>query len=177
MATTSDRTAELPALLTRSFEALVAELAEGRSERLERYLRFTARFYRYSPQNQALIFEQMPEATRVAGYRTWQKLGYQVYCFLPSAASEVPHIVTCAVRLPLRLLAACNAHLHKITLRFNGPLERASSLDVLPAVCYGQPTCLEESRVWKLNGLLTGPLYAGWCATTRTGHRQNWQVP
>ena len=78
MATTSERTAELHALLTRSFEALVAELAQGRSERLERYLRFTARFYRYSPLNQALIFEQMPDATRVAGYRTWQKLGYQV---------------------------------------------------------------------------------------------------
>src|SRR5215469_1961392 len=78
MATTTDRTAELHALLTRSFEALVAELEQGCSERLERYLRFTARFYRYSPLNQALIFEQMPEATRVAGYRTWQKLGYQV---------------------------------------------------------------------------------------------------
>jgi hypothetical protein len=74
----TDRTTELQAMLSRSFEALVAELMQGRSERLERYLRFTARFYRYSPQNQALIFEQMPEATRVAGYRTWQKLGYQV---------------------------------------------------------------------------------------------------
>ena len=74
MASTTDRTAELQALLSHSFEALVAELAQGRSARLERYLRFTARFYRYSPQNQALIFEQMPDATRVAGYRTWQKL-------------------------------------------------------------------------------------------------------
>jgi hypothetical protein len=93
MATTSERTAEVQALLSRSFEALVAELAQGRSERLERYLRFTARFYRYSPQNQALIFEQMPDVTRVAGYRTWQKLGYQVYYFVTSRATGVLYIV------------------------------------------------------------------------------------
>lgn len=36
------------------------------------------RFHRYSPQNCLLIMLQMPEATRVAGYRKWQELGRQV---------------------------------------------------------------------------------------------------
>lgn len=34
-----------------------------------------ARFHSYSPNNIWLILAQRPDATRVAGYRTWQKLG------------------------------------------------------------------------------------------------------
>ena len=37
-----------------------------------------ARFHRYSLNNVLLIHHQMPEATRVAGYRAWQALGHQV---------------------------------------------------------------------------------------------------
>lgn len=73
-----ERDRETYSIIDRSLEALGAELAEGRSERLEQYLAFTARFHRYSLFNQILIYSQKPGATRVAGYRTWQKLGYQV---------------------------------------------------------------------------------------------------
>lgn len=47
-------------------------------EGFARYLRVMARFPGYSPTNVALIMMQQPEATKVAGYRTWQSLGRQV---------------------------------------------------------------------------------------------------
>lgn len=42
------------------------------------FLRATDRFRRYSLNNQILIWTQRPDATRVASYKTWQELGYQV---------------------------------------------------------------------------------------------------
>ena len=65
-------------LLKHSFEMLVEDVTRGTSERLVHYLAFSARFHQYSPDNQMLIFEQCPEATRVAGYKKWQEEGYQV---------------------------------------------------------------------------------------------------
>ena len=48
------------------------------SEGWQRMLQVTARFHRYSPNNVLLIAVQRPEATLVAGYRSWQQLGRQV---------------------------------------------------------------------------------------------------
>ncbi len=73
-----DQEAYLKGVLERGAEQLLSEMREGKSEHLERYLAFASRFHRYSPANQLLIYLQKPEATRVAGYKTWQKLGYQV---------------------------------------------------------------------------------------------------
>jgi hypothetical protein len=53
-------------------------LALRASEAWERYLGFQARFHRYSPRNVMLIGMQRPEATSVAGFRTWRALGRQV---------------------------------------------------------------------------------------------------
>jgi antirestriction protein ArdC len=41
-------------------------------------LETASRFHRYSANNVFLIMMQAPEATRVAGYKTWQSLGRQV---------------------------------------------------------------------------------------------------
>lgn len=57
---------------------MVEELKQGKSEHFLQYLDFCARFHRYSPYNQLLIFMQKPEATFVAGYRRWQELDHQV---------------------------------------------------------------------------------------------------
>jgi hypothetical protein len=57
---------------------LLVEMQQGKSERLTRYLEFSARFHRYSVYNQMLIYMQCPNATFVAGYRKWQEWGYQV---------------------------------------------------------------------------------------------------
>ena len=54
----------------------VAALSD--SEGWQRMLQVAARFHRYSPNNVLLISVQRPEATLVAGYRSWQQLGRQV---------------------------------------------------------------------------------------------------
>lgn len=42
------------------------------------YLDFHSKFYNYSASNTMLIYGQCPEASHVAGYKAWQKLGRQV---------------------------------------------------------------------------------------------------
>lgn len=64
--------------ITRGAAALAEELKQGRSERFEQVLQFAARFHHYSFGNQMLIAQQCPSATRVAGYRAWERLGYHV---------------------------------------------------------------------------------------------------
>lgn len=58
-----------------SLKRLSDALAAGRSETLTDYLKAMARFHDYSWTNIMLIFTQRPEATRVAGYNTWKKVG------------------------------------------------------------------------------------------------------
>jgi antirestriction protein ArdC len=65
-------------VINQGIEQLMTELRAGKSERLEQYLAFAARFHHYSAYNQMLIFMQQPQATYVAGYKTWQEMGYQV---------------------------------------------------------------------------------------------------
>lgn len=48
------------------------------SDAWQRYLDVQGRFHNYSWGNSLLISRQYPEATKVAGYRTWQQLGRQV---------------------------------------------------------------------------------------------------
>lgn len=50
-------------------------LAQGKSEALVEYLKAVALFHDYSFGNVMLIMAQKPEATHVAGFQTWKKLG------------------------------------------------------------------------------------------------------
>jgi antirestriction protein ArdC len=59
----------------RAAEQLVAALQAGRSEALAAYLRAIGRFHRYSLHNVLLIASQRPNASYVAGFRTWRELG------------------------------------------------------------------------------------------------------
>ena len=54
----------------------ITELAT--SGNWQEYLTAQSRFHQYSFRNIVMIYEQMPEASRVAGYRVWQKMGRQV---------------------------------------------------------------------------------------------------
>src|SRR2546430_16694747 len=54
---------------------LVQSLESGQSDVLTRYLAAMARFHTYSFGNVMLIARQKPEATNVAGIRTWNSLG------------------------------------------------------------------------------------------------------
>jgi hypothetical protein len=62
--------------LHNQLEAGFAELVA--SDAWVRMLRAAAYFHHYSPSNILLILHQQPEATRVAGYRAWQRLGRYV---------------------------------------------------------------------------------------------------
>ena len=65
--------------LTELGEQLKQEVAAVQdSEAFKRYLAAQAVFHRYSARNVFLILFQRPEATRIAGYTTWQRLGRQV---------------------------------------------------------------------------------------------------
>jgi antirestriction protein ArdC len=67
------------ARLAAAHEQLSAGVAAlSSSEGWQRMLAVAARFHRYSPNNVLLIGVQRPEATLVAGYRSWQQLGRQV---------------------------------------------------------------------------------------------------
>ena len=46
-----------------------------RSEFFKQYLETISKFWRYSYHNQLLITHQMPEASRVAGFRKWRQMG------------------------------------------------------------------------------------------------------
>src|SRR5499433_3343668 len=54
---------------------LSAALEAGRSEALKQYLATMGRFHRYSWGNVLLIHSQRPDASRVAGFHTWNDLG------------------------------------------------------------------------------------------------------
>ena len=54
------------------------QLEEGASEQLLAYLSAMAKFHKYSLGNIILISLQRNDASRVAGYQTWRKLGRQV---------------------------------------------------------------------------------------------------
>lgn len=57
---------------------LTTKLEAGHSDALRSYLRFMAKFHRYSWLNVMLIMSQNPEATHVAGFCRWKDLGRYV---------------------------------------------------------------------------------------------------
>jgi antirestriction protein ArdC len=65
-------------LADEALNKLAAALDQGHSETLRAYLAVMCRFHRYSWGNALLIATQRPDATRVAGFHTWKKLGRYV---------------------------------------------------------------------------------------------------
>ena len=70
--TTSDKLAETHEKLVEAIESLTT------GEDWQRMLDLAGRFHTYSSNNVFLILSQRPDATRVAGYRTWGTLGRHV---------------------------------------------------------------------------------------------------
>lgn len=62
-------------LATSTLDQLAAALERGQSAQLKAFLAAAGRFHRYSFRNVMLISAQCPEATRVAGFNAWRKLG------------------------------------------------------------------------------------------------------
>lgn len=67
--------AEIDEMIKRIDEGVKAVF---KSERYKEYLKFASKFTNYSPHNTMLISLQKPNATLVASYGKWQKLGRQV---------------------------------------------------------------------------------------------------
>ena len=61
-----------------AFNELVEAVEAGKSQKLVDYLKAMGKFHNYSLGNAILIGFQKPNTTRVAGFRTWQKLGRHV---------------------------------------------------------------------------------------------------
>ena len=61
-----------------AFDQLVKDVEAGKSYTLKEYLKAMGRFHRYSVGNAILIQLQKPNATHVAGFRAWQRLGRYV---------------------------------------------------------------------------------------------------
>jgi antirestriction protein ArdC len=61
-----------------AFNQLVEAVENGKSQKLTDYLKAMGRFHNYSLGNAILIGFQKPDATHVAGFHTWRKLGRYV---------------------------------------------------------------------------------------------------
>jgi hypothetical protein len=61
-----------------AFNELVDAVEAGKSQKLIDYLKTMGRFHNYSLGNAILIGFQKPDATHVAGFRTWKRLGRYV---------------------------------------------------------------------------------------------------
>ena len=66
------------AAIAESLDRLGEALAAGNSEQMTAFLKTMSRFHHYSVGNVILIMSQRPDATRVAGFRTWKSLGRSV---------------------------------------------------------------------------------------------------
>lgn len=73
------KTGELIEQIESRIEELAARTEEAKaSEEVTQYLHFLSRFHRYSLHNSMSIWIHCPNATHVAGYNAWQKLGRYV---------------------------------------------------------------------------------------------------
>jgi len=61
-----------------ALDELAEALDAGNSAQLDRFLAAISRFHAYSVRNIFLILSQKPDATHVAGFRTWRSLGRHV---------------------------------------------------------------------------------------------------
>ncbi len=61
-----------------ALQTLAQALEQGRSDAMVEYLDTLAKFHRYSYRNVMLIRSQKKDSTRVAGFRSWKKLGRYV---------------------------------------------------------------------------------------------------
>lgn len=62
-------------MVQQALDRLIVGLEEGQSHQLKAYLCAMARFHAYSLGNVFLIKAQFPQASRVAGFCTWQRMG------------------------------------------------------------------------------------------------------
>jgi len=65
-------------LIENALNSLTESLENGKSDELKKYLQTMSRFHQYNLRNVMLIALQKPDASHVAGFHTWKKLGWFV---------------------------------------------------------------------------------------------------
>jgi antirestriction protein ArdC len=69
------KTEQVKEVTNKALEQLITALEQGQSATLTCYLSAMARFHRYSFNNVMLIYTQRQDASHVAGFHSWRKLG------------------------------------------------------------------------------------------------------
>jgi hypothetical protein len=69
------KTEQVTQVTDQALGQLINALEQGKSATLTRYLAAMARFHRYSFHNVMLIYTQKDDASNVAGFHAWRKLG------------------------------------------------------------------------------------------------------
>ena len=69
------KTEQVKQVTDQALGQLINALEQGKSATLTRYLAAMARFHRYSFHNVMLIYTQKDDASNVAGFHAWRKLG------------------------------------------------------------------------------------------------------
>jgi len=87
--------------LTKKCREITAELVKAvksasNNEQILNYLDFCSRFHNYSLNNRLLIWIHKPEATLVAGFRTWAKMGRRI----KKGEKGIPIFAPMAVKVP-----------------------------------------------------------------------------
>lgn len=77
-------------LIDQAIKALSNQLESGSTEEFDRFLKTMAQFHQYSWGNVFLILAQRPDATLVAGFRAWKRLGRWVMKGERGIAINVP---------------------------------------------------------------------------------------
>jgi hypothetical protein len=72
--TPQEKAKDCQTMIDKTIARLGEQLEHGYSEGMKQYLKAMSYFHGYSINNLFLILAQMPQATHVAGFRTWQKL-------------------------------------------------------------------------------------------------------
>lgn len=73
-----ERVAALETQIADAIQDLEDRMAQGQSQAFIEALEWWSQFHRYSFNNVLLIMLQRPEAIQVAGFRTWERLGFHV---------------------------------------------------------------------------------------------------
>jgi antirestriction protein ArdC len=142
------KTAELQGKIKDLVSKLANETDAARqSELFKDFLRVAGMFHNYSWGNQLLIWSHRPNATRVAGFRTWQKLnrfvkkgekGIPIFapmCFKDKRPADADGIVT-EERMRLWF---------KVVYVFDVSQTDGEPLPALPQTCAGDPGRLETA--------------------------------
>ncbi len=134
------KTEQAKQLAENALADLVSLLEQGKSEALTDYLATMARFHHYSWGNALLIHLQRPDATHVAGFHTWRKLGrivkrgeHGIAILAPMLFRRKPEEQTDPEALPKALRGFRVVHVFDVTQTEGEPLPEFATVQGDPS--------------------------------------------